>query len=48
VLVFRLLTLVLPVPIGAFTWWLWRRGTWYPSERSAATGEERGWAGRRS
>ena len=48
VLVFRLLTLVLPVPIGAFTWWLWRRGTWYPSERPAATGEERGWAGRRS
>jgi uncharacterized membrane protein YbhN (UPF0104 family) len=48
VLVFRLLTLVLPIPIGALTWWLWRRGTWYPSERSVATGEERGWAGRRS
>jgi uncharacterized membrane protein YbhN (UPF0104 family) len=48
VLVFRLLTLVLPIPIGALTWWLWHRGTWYPSERSVATGEERGWAGRRS
>jgi putative heme transporter len=48
VLVFRLLTLVLPIPIGALTWWLWRRGSWYPSERSVATGEERGWAGRRS
>ena len=48
VLVFRLLTLVLPIPIGALTWWLWRRGTWYPSERPVATGEERGWAGRRT
>jgi uncharacterized membrane protein YbhN (UPF0104 family) len=25
VLVFRLLTFVLPIPIGACTWWLWRR-----------------------
>jgi putative heme transporter len=33
VLVFRLLTFLLPIPIGALTWWLWRRGTWYPSER---------------
>ena len=48
VLVFRLLTLVLPIPIGALTWWLWRRSAWYPSERPVATGEERGWAGRRS
>ena len=48
VLVFRLLTLVLPIPIGALTWWLWRRGTWYPSERPVAAGEERGWAGRRT
>ncbi|HEV3504131.1 MAG TPA: lysylphosphatidylglycerol synthase domain-containing protein, partial [Actinomycetes bacterium] len=24
VLVFRILTLVLPIPIGALTWWLWR------------------------
>jgi putative heme transporter len=30
VLVFRILTFVLPIPIGAFTWWLWRRRTWYP------------------
>jgi putative heme transporter len=29
VLVFRVLTFVLPIPIGALTWWLWRRGTWY-------------------
>jgi uncharacterized membrane protein YbhN (UPF0104 family) len=48
VLVFRLLTLVLPIPLGALTWWLWRRGTWYPSQRPVAAGEERGWAGRRS
>jgi len=48
VLVFRLLTFLLPIPIGALTWWLWRRGTWYPSERPVVTGEERGWAGRRS
>jgi putative heme transporter len=25
VLVYRLLTFLLPLPIGAFTWWLWRR-----------------------
>jgi putative heme transporter len=25
VLVFRLLTFLLPIPIGALTWWLWRR-----------------------
>jgi putative heme transporter len=30
VLVFRILTFVLPIPIGALTWWLWRRRTWYP------------------
>jgi hypothetical protein len=48
VLVFRLLTFLLPIPIGALTWWLWRRGTWYPSERPVVTGEERGWEGRRS
>jgi uncharacterized protein (TIRG00374 family) len=30
VLVFRVLTFVLPIPIGAFTWWYWRRRTWYP------------------
>ena len=48
VLVFRLLTFLLPIPIGALTWWLWRRGTWYPSERPVVTGEERGWVGRRS
>jgi uncharacterized protein (TIRG00374 family) len=29
VLVFRVLTFVLPIPLGALTWWLWRRGTWY-------------------
>jgi putative heme transporter len=48
VLVFRLLTFLLPIPIGALTWWLWRRGTWYPSERPVVTGEERGWVGRQS
>jgi putative heme transporter len=26
VLVFRVLTFLLPIPIGALTWWLWRRG----------------------
>ncbi|HKE98259.1 MAG TPA: lysylphosphatidylglycerol synthase domain-containing protein [Actinomycetes bacterium] len=26
VLVFRVLTFLLPLPIGAVTWWLWRRG----------------------
>jgi uncharacterized membrane protein YbhN (UPF0104 family) len=25
VLVFRVLTFLLPIPIGAFTWWRWRR-----------------------
>jgi putative heme transporter len=34
VLVFRLLTFVLPLPIGALTWWLWRRSPWYASGRS--------------
>jgi putative heme transporter len=29
VLVFRVLTFVLPIPIGALTWWLWRRGPGY-------------------
>jgi uncharacterized membrane protein YbhN (UPF0104 family) len=48
VLVFRLLTFLLPIPIGAFTWWLWRRGAWYPSGGPMVTGEERGWVGRRS
>ena len=37
VLVFRILTLVLPIPIGALTWWLWRRSTWYPSQHPAMT-----------
>jgi hypothetical protein len=23
--VFRVLTFLLPIPIGALTWWLWRR-----------------------
>jgi uncharacterized membrane protein YbhN (UPF0104 family) len=48
VLVFRLLTFLLPIPVGALTWWLWRRGAWYPSQGSVVTGEERGWVGRRS
>ena len=34
VLVFRVLTFVLPIPIGAATWWLWRRSAWYPSQVS--------------
>ena len=42
VLVFRLLTFLLPIPIGAFTWWMWRRGAWYPSGGTVVTGEERG------
>jgi uncharacterized protein (TIRG00374 family) len=29
VLVFRVLTFVLPIPIGALTWWLWRRRPGY-------------------
>ena len=33
VLVFRLLTFVLPVPIGAVTWWLWRRSEGRPLAR---------------
>jgi putative heme transporter len=48
VLVFRVLTFVLPIPIGGLTWWLWRRSAWYPSGRPTARGEERGWAGWRS
>jgi uncharacterized protein (TIRG00374 family) len=35
VLVFRLLTFLLPVPIGAVTWWLWRRSEGRPLARSA-------------
>jgi uncharacterized membrane protein YbhN (UPF0104 family) len=37
VLVFRILTLILPIPIGALTWWLWRRSAWYPSHHPAMT-----------
>jgi uncharacterized membrane protein YbhN (UPF0104 family) len=37
VLVFRVLTFLLPIPIGALTWWLWRRSAWYRSERSVVT-----------
>ena len=37
VLVFRILTLVLPIPLGALTWWLWRRSAWYPSQHPAMT-----------
>ena len=37
VLVFRLLTFLLPIPIGALTWWLWRRSAWYRSERPVMT-----------
>jgi putative heme transporter len=33
VLVFRLLTFLLPVPIGAVTYWLWRRSEGRPSAR---------------
>jgi uncharacterized protein (TIRG00374 family) len=29
VLVFRVLTFILPIPLGALTWWLWRRSSWY-------------------
>jgi putative heme transporter len=35
VLVFRLLTFLLPVPIGAVTYWLWRRSEGRPSARPA-------------
>jgi uncharacterized protein (TIRG00374 family) len=37
VLVFRVLTFVLPIPIGAITWWLWRRSPWYPSQHPVMT-----------
>jgi uncharacterized membrane protein YbhN (UPF0104 family) len=37
VLVFRVLTFLLPIPIGALTWWLWRRSAWYRSERPVVT-----------
>ena len=37
VLVFRVLTFLLPIPIGALTWWLWRRSAWYRSERPVMT-----------
>ncbi|HSK37984.1 MAG TPA: YbhN family protein, partial [Actinomycetota bacterium] len=37
VLVFRVLTFVLPIPIGALTWWLWRRSAWYPSQHPVMT-----------
>jgi putative heme transporter len=37
VLVFRVLTFVLPIPIGAATWWLWRRSAWYPSQQPVMT-----------
>jgi uncharacterized membrane protein YbhN (UPF0104 family) len=36
VLVFRLLTFVLPIPLGALTWWLWRRAG--PAHDSAVPG----------
>jgi uncharacterized membrane protein YbhN (UPF0104 family) len=44
VLVFRVLTLLLPIPIGALTWWWWRRGSWYRSAGRMVGGEERGMA----
>jgi uncharacterized membrane protein YbhN (UPF0104 family) len=31
VLVFRMLTFVLPIPIGGLTWWLWRRAEGRPA-----------------
>ena len=31
VLVFRMLTFLLPIPIGGLTWWLWRRAEGRPS-----------------
>jgi putative heme transporter len=37
VLVFRVLTFVLPIPIGGVTWWLWRRSAWYPSQHPVMT-----------
>jgi putative heme transporter len=37
VLVFRVLTFILPIPIGALTWWLWRRSAWYPSQHPVMT-----------
>jgi putative heme transporter len=37
VLVFRVLTFLLPIPIGALTWWLWRRSAWYPSQHPVMT-----------
>jgi putative heme transporter len=37
VLVFRVLTFVLPIPIGGVTWWLWCRSAWYPSRQPVMT-----------
>jgi putative heme transporter len=37
VLVFRVLTFVLPIPLGALTWWLWRRSPWYRSQQPVMT-----------
>ena len=37
VLVFRILTFVLPIPVGALTWWLWRRSAWYSSQHPVMT-----------
>jgi putative heme transporter len=48
VLVFRVLTLLLPVPIGGLTWWLWRRRRGIRGPAGPADGRERGWAGWRS
>jgi putative heme transporter len=47
VLVFRVLTFLLPIPIGGITWWLWRHGRGI-RDPAADDGGERGWAGRRS
>jgi uncharacterized membrane protein YbhN (UPF0104 family) len=36
VLVFRVLTFLLPIPIGAVTWWLWRRGAGKVSDEGSS------------
>jgi uncharacterized membrane protein YbhN (UPF0104 family) len=42
VLVFRVLTFVLPIPIGGLTWWLWRRAEGRPARAAVAGGSPAG------
>jgi uncharacterized membrane protein YbhN (UPF0104 family) len=42
VLVFRMLTFLLPIPIGALTWWLWRRAEGRPARSPVPGGSPAG------